>query len=87
MALYLTQGTVTQTPKAQQSVPGAIPAREWYQNTQTVQLGQSAYAGLPRQMSCRVVTLNRDFKNAATRPRSQVPAFDRPAGSDYRRTK
>jgi hypothetical protein len=66
MALYLTQGMVTRTPKAQRSFSGTIPAREWYQHTQTVQLGQPAYAGLARLMSCRVVTLNRDFKNAAT---------------------
>jgi hypothetical protein len=64
MALYLTQGMVAQEPKAQQSFPGAIPAREWYQNAQ---LGQSAYAGLAGLMSGQVVTLQREFKNAATR--------------------
>jgi hypothetical protein len=66
MALYLTPGMVTRTPKAQRSFSGTIPAHAWYQHTQGVQLGQSAYAGLARLISCRVVTLNLDFKSAVT---------------------
>jgi len=34
-----------------------------------------------------VVTREAFDINAAIRPRSHVPIFDRPAGSDYRRTK